>query len=326
MVRALLSFFFLLSSQVTNSLPPRDLFEENSPLDMTIVAPLTAIQEDRSLEDAEYRKVWVLIDGISGQDSLHGELCVRGNFRRQPQNCEWPPLKLKVKKRDMGSPSLGSHRKFKLVTNCQGENYLLREYMVYKMYQKLTPHSFQVRLVNLTLRDTEGTTADTHQLGFLIESKDELAARLQFTREDSSGLGPQTLELREKSRLYLFQYMIGNRDWDMAMEKNIAVFHRETQPHAIPFDFDFSGCVDVPYSGLQDFELRYWRKLCWDNSLQEEMRTEFLSLIPQWEAMMESCNQLPKADKKAMSKYFRPVFKAAEDPEQWANMFPAVCE
>lgn len=326
MVRALLSVILLFSAQVTDSLSPRDFFEENSPLDMTIVAPLTAIQEDRSLEDAEYRKVWVLLAGTSGQDSLHAELSVRGNFRRQPQNCEWPPLKLKVKKRDIGSPSLGPHRKFKLVTNCQGENYLLREYLVYKMYQQLTPHSFQVRLVNLTLRDTEGSITDTHQLGFLIEDKDELADRLQLTREVNSGQGPEALNTKDKARLYLYQYMIGNRDWDMSMEKNIAVYQGENQSHAIPFDFDFSGCVDVPYSGLQGYELRYWRKLCWDISLQEEMRAEFLSLIPQWETMMESCDQLPKTDKKAMLKYFHPVFKAARDPAEWAKMFPAVCE
>lgn len=293
---------------------------------MTIVAPLSAIQDDRSLEDAAYRKVWVLTEGITGQDSLHAEMSVRGNFRRQSQNCEWPPLKLKVKKRDVGSQSLGLHRKFKLVTNCQGENYLLREYMVYKMYQQLTPHSFRVRLVNLTLRDEEGTKEDSHQLGFLIEDKSELAARLQLTREENTGLGPETLDSREKSRLYLFQYMIGNRDWDMSMEKNIAVFHGENQPHAIPFDFDFSGCVDVPYSGLDGYELRYWRKLCWDTSLQEEMRAEFLSLIPQWTDMMESCDQISQTDVKAMLKYFRPVFKAAGNPDQWAKMFPAVCD
>lgn len=326
MIRAILAVILLSSSQIAGTQVQKDLFEENTPLDMTIVAPLQAIQEDRSLEDAAYRNVWVLLNGISGQDSLHAELSVRGNFRRQPQNCEWPPLKLKVKKRDVGSPHLGWHRKFKLVTNCQGENYLLREYMVYKMYQKLSPHSFKVRLVNLTIRDAQGTTADTRQLGFLIESKSELAQRLELRREENFATGPETLDSREKARLYLFQYMIGNRDWDMSMEKNIAVFYGESRPHAIPFDFDFSGCVDVPYSGLEGYELRYWRKICWDSTLQEEMRNEFRTLIPQWEQMMESCDQLMNADKKAMLKYFRPVFKAANNPDQWAKMFPAVCE
>lgn len=326
MIRALLAVIFLMSSQVPESAPPRDLFEENTPLDMTIVAPLSTIQEDRSLEDADYRKVWVLINGGAGQDSLHAELCVRGNFRRQPQNCEWPPLKLKVKKADIGSYILGSHRKFKLVTNCQGENYLLREYAVYKMYQQLTPHSFQVRLVNLTLRDAEGMAEDSEQLGFLIEDKDELADRLQLTREENSGLGPETLNIQDKARLYLFQYMIGNRDWDMAMEKNIAVFHSTDHPLAIPFDFDFSGCVDVPYSGLDGYDLRYWRKLCWDSALQEEMRVEFQNMVPQWTDMIESCHRLSSADSKAMLKYFRPVFKATDDSRQWASLFPAACE
>lgn len=326
MIRIVLAITFLLFSQPPDNGPPKDLFAENKPLEMVIVAPLTSIQEDRNLEDAAYRKAWVLVNRDGEIDSLHAELSVRGNFRRRPQNCEWPPLKLKVKKRDVGSYSLGSHRKFKLVTNCQGENYLLREYMVYKMYQKLTPNSFLVRLVNLTIRDSEGTTSDSHQLGFLIEDKDEVASRLHLTRQDEPTVVPTDLSLKEKARIYLFQYMIGNLDWDVALEKNMAMFWGEDQPVAIPFDFDFSGCVAVPYSGLQGYELRHWRKICWEAELQDEMRNEFLSVIPLWEEMLDSCEQLGNDDKRIMRKYFHPVFKAAENPQQWAKMFPAVCE
>lgn len=326
MIRILLTTTFLLFAHSQASISPKDLYEENFPLEMTIVAPLAAIQEDRSLEDSEYRKAWVLMKRENTVDSLRAQVCVRGNFRRQPQVCEWPPLKLKVKKKDAGSYYLGPHRKFKLVTNCQGENILMKEYAVYRLYQQLTPESFHVRLVKLTIRDSEGMAEDTQQLGFLIEDKDDVAERLDLTRQEEPGAVPSLLDLEDRARLYLFQYMIGNRDWDMAMEKNIAVFLGESNPVAIPFDFDFSGCVAAPYSGLGDYELRHWRKLCWDSELQEKMRQEFVTMIPQWESMLTSLKQLPKADRKSMLRYFRPVFKAAEHADTWAELFPAVCE
>lgn len=303
-----------------------DLFDSTTPLSVTIVAPLSDIQDDRGLEDADYRDVWVMVNQEGSRDSLRAELRVRGNFRRRPENCEWPPLKLKVKKSDVGSASLGEHRKFKLVTNCQGEEFLKREYMVYKLYSALSPESFQVRLIDLTLRDDMGASRDSHQLGFLIEDKDELAGRLGVEVLEGAEIIPSELELKRRARLYLFMYMIGNRDWDVYSEKNIVVFETRDEPLAVPFDFDFSGCVAVPYSGLGDYELRSWRDICWDASLQQELRQEFQAIIPTWQAMIQDCDQLTGEDKRTMLRYFRPFFRAAESTEKWQEKFPSVCE
>lgn len=326
MIRLLLLFCGFIPTVLPVDPVQPDLFDSTTPLSLTIVAPLSDIQDDRGLEDAAYRDVWVMVNQEGSRDSLRVELRVRGNFRRRPENCEWPPLKLKVKKSDVGSASLGEHRKFKLVTNCQGEEFLKREYMVYKLYAALSPESFKVRLVDLTLRDAMGESRDSHQLGFLIEDKSELAGRLGVEVLESAEVIPSELDLKSRARLYLFQYMIGNRDWDVFSEKNIVVFGTENAPMAVPFDFDFSGCVAVPYSGLGDYELRKWRKICWDPELQEELRKEFLAMVPVWEEMMNECEQLTGEDKRTMLRYFRPFFKAAGDPEKWQEKFPADCE
>ena len=119
--------------------------------------------------------------------------------------------------------------------------------------------------------------------------------------------------------------MVGNRDWDVFFEKNIDVFDHAGKPVTIPFDFDFSGCVGVPYSGLDGYELRQWREMCWDAELQEAIRLEFDALVPVWTAMIEECQYLDRNDQREMLSYFRPFFKLVEKPDKWAKEFGSSC-
>ncbi len=305
--------------------PEKDFFEEPMPVDLTIVAPLESVLMDRGLEEADYHDVWIILKNDAVYDTLPAELQVRGNFRRRAENCLWPPLKLKIKKSHTGSSSLGNHRKFKLVTNCRGERYLMREYIIYRMYEQLSPYSFQVRLVNLTLRDMFDQQPNNQQRGFMIEHKDELAERMDLEVIEDRGVHTDELDLEALARLKLFQYMIGNRDWDVYHGKNVKVFSHNGQPLAIPYDFDFCGSVDVPYSGLGDYELRSWTDLCWDEALRESLRQEFLEMIPIWQTMIRECEYLDADDRRKMLSYFKPFFKAAAKPKHWANTFAIEC-
>lgn len=293
---------------------------------MTLIAPLEEIQADRMLPHPQYRDLWMLLHQEGVQDAVRAEVKVRGNFRKHPETCEWPPLKLKLKKGDVASPVIGTHRKLKLVTNCQGEQFIRREYMIYKLYEVLSPESFRVRLVELTLQDAQGEIPESHQLAFLIEDKEAVAARLKLPILEGGRVVPGDLDLKQYARLALFQYMIGNRDWDVYSEKNVAVFGTAEQAVAIPFDFDFSGSVAVSYSDLEGYELRNWRTICWDPALQEAMRLEFLAVIPVWKDMIASDEHLSAADRRTMLAYFRPFFKFASKADQWQEKFPSTCE
>ncbi|MDP5172286.1 MAG: hypothetical protein NWR72_18725 [Bacteroidia bacterium] len=303
-----------------------DFFEDETPLSMTLIAALDSVQADRVLVHTEAHNSWILVNQADKVDSLRGSIEVRGNFRKRPENCEWPPLKVKIKKTEAYGHVLGDNRKFKLVTNCQGENYLIREYLLYKMYGLITDCSYKVRLVDLTLRDATGLQPDVQQTGFLIEDKDDLAKRMNLVVAENARVSPEELALQERARLYLFQYMIGNLDWDIFYEKNVSVFRQGNGTIAVPYDFDFTGCVGAPYAELEDFERRYFRELCWDAEIQEEIRQEFLSLQPKWEAQIAACKHLESSDKKEMLRYFKPFFKALEDPKAWNATFPSVCK
>ena len=97
--------------------------------------------------------------------------------------CYLPPLKIDFSKNDLRAAGIkGKYDNLKLVVHCKNgsayDDFVLREYLAYKIYNELTDISFRVQLVNLSLEDTEGKQKTIETYGFLIENDKELAARL----------------------------------------------------------------------------------------------------------------------------------------------------
>ena len=63
----------------------------------------------------------------------------------------FPPIELNIKKANFGYSDLNKISKLKLVPQCSSgkekEDYVLREYLAYKLFNVLTDTSFRVRLL-----------------------------------------------------------------------------------------------------------------------------------------------------------------------------------
>ncbi len=86
---------------------------------------------------------------------------LRGNFRKDPVNCDFPPLRLNFSNTTVINTIFAGQDKIKLVTHCRSrkdlyEQNVLKEYLAYKLYNLFTEESYHVRLVHLTYADTEG--------------------------------------------------------------------------------------------------------------------------------------------------------------------------
>ncbi|NIP93601.1 MAG: hypothetical protein GWN18_19895, partial [Thermoplasmata archaeon] len=68
--------------------------------------------------------------------------------------CEFPPLRLNFKKGQLDETLFDGQDKVKLVTHCRnGDRYeqnVVKEYLVYRLYNVLTPLGFQVRMAHIT--------------------------------------------------------------------------------------------------------------------------------------------------------------------------------
>jgi hypothetical protein len=177
----------------------------------------------------------------------------RGKFRLR--QCYFPPLKLNFKKSDLRAMGLEDYDDMKLVTHClenpkEGKENVLREYLAYKLYNLLTPYSFRVQLIKIRYEDEDGTFSKVKAYGFLIEDTKEMADRLNGYVIDSFNLQKEEMALDNFQLQSLFQYLIGNADWDLGMLRNIKVLasFSDEELYSIPYDFDFSGLVNASYA------------------------------------------------------------------------------
>lgn len=177
----------------------------------------------------------------------------RGNYRRRI--CAFPPIRLNFSKGQLEERGLKpEYDKIKVVAPClegeEGEDYVLKEYLVYKIYNQLSPDSYRVQLARITYYDTSGKYRKMKHYGILIEETDELAARLGGAEFEGLNQPAGSFAAAEENIMSVFQYMIGNEDWDPVMLRNLKLVkpHNGSGLIPVPYDFDFSGFVNAPYA------------------------------------------------------------------------------
>jgi hypothetical protein len=305
------------------------LFSDDIPLEMTLSVDLEGLFADRLLDDPDYRPARISLSEASTVKDIPVRVKVGGNFRKNPNHCEFPPLRLKFEKNDTRRSLFTGNKKLKLVTPCAGNDYVLKEYLVYKMYQELSEESFEVRLAKVTLADQGSDTKPRSFLGFLIEDDDKVASRTGSDVKEME-LAESDYERTHITRLAVFQYMIGNRDWDLTLLKNIKLLQREEQFFALPYDFDFSGIVAPPYvidhMGSDLSELRSFAFVCRSKEELEEAIETVSNTIPVWKKMMKDFDLLAKGERSRMLRFIKFFEKKAQKPEKLIDEFAARCK
>jgi hypothetical protein len=179
-------------------------------------------------------------------------LGARGKFRRG--YCRIPPIMLDF--RSSPSSRFASLGKLKLVIACgakdDDEQLLLKEFLIYKIYNLLEDKSFRVRLVRTTYNDTKNRIRPYSQYSFLIEDDADMARRNGCKKRDHAPYLTESMNRDLMTKVAIFEYMIGNTDWSVPNEHNIKlIFARKDEqalPYPVPYDFDYCGLVDASYA------------------------------------------------------------------------------
>lgn len=243
------------------------LAEGDGILKVTLETDLTALIEDRKSEE-RIPAVFTFVDEDGKKQEHRLKVRSRGKFRRKV--CQFPPVMLDFSKKrlkEMGY--VGEYDKLKLVTHClddknMGNENVVKEYLIYQMFNLLTENSYRTRLVKITYSDTEGLVNRIKRYGVLIEDTDEMALRLGGIEcDDCRGLSTAQMEGQTGLLVSVFQYLIGNEDWTTELLRNVKIVQRpDSTTIAVPYDFDFSGLVDAVYAlpssdyGLLDVKQR----------------------------------------------------------------------
>ena len=233
---------------------PQSIFDKMSHsevLEMTLEVSFDSIAVNRKTKN-KINAHMKFVDAMGKPQSWNTEVSVRGKFRRM-RCADMPPLKLNFKKNELTAAGLSTSNDLKMVTQCakdeqEAKETLMREYLVYKMYNELTDYSYRVQLVKITFNDTD-SEASKSQWAFLIEDTAQLRSRVgaeKFGKKEIFDF--DQLKPEEEKTTALFQYLIGNVDWGMANRKNLKLIRNGHQLIGVPYDFDFAGIVKAPYA------------------------------------------------------------------------------
>jgi len=254
-MRYLFLIAFLWFSGQHRTLATPTIFDElygKEVLDITLVTDVKQFMANKNTET--YQPAQILFDGRSGREHQWNiEVRPRGRYRRRV--CDFPPMKIKFPKKEIQEAGYAKHNDLKLVTHCLsdplGDELVLREHLVYLLYQEVSPYAYRAQLVRITYIDNQGGPP-LKRYGILLEDEDELAERYGMEIcEDCYGFEEEDFERQASAVNQLFQQLIGNADWSLELQRNIKVLIREKDQSEnllfVPYDFDFSEVVNAPY-------------------------------------------------------------------------------
>jgi hypothetical protein len=271
------------------------LFASQETLVVRIEAPFRKLMRERS-ETGELEGTLSYADPSGIERGLDVKLRTRGIFRRQKDTCEFAPIRVNFRKSQVEDTVFAGQDKLKLVTHCENgsdtyEQYVLKEYLAYRIFNVLTDDSFRARLMHVTYVDSDRDGESQTRYAFFIEDNDRLAERIGAGKVEVRQASYALLEEKQAALVTVFEYLIGNTDFSMiGPDKgkdcchNIELFSREPGIYiAIPYDFDFSGIVDARYAephpslDIRSVVRRQYRGVCSHNDVMEETVAQFRS-------------------------------------------------
>ena len=233
------------------------LFENNNSLNITITTNLDYLINDIGRNRTKHQSLLSYFDSDSVFHQLPIDIKTRGKFRREKNNCSFPPLKIYFFESNIGSTIFEDIDELKLVTHCrnrkQYEQNVIKEYLVYKLWELTSEYSFHVRLLNIKYVDIANPNNYEKHIGFFIEDKSSLEQMHNGVFVDAMNVHQDKTNRFEMTKFVLFQFMIGNTDWSVPNQHNALLFKKSFKqpPIAIPYDFDFCGLVNAPYAKPQ---------------------------------------------------------------------------
>lgn len=318
------------------------LFRSSEPVRLTITAPIATLTKGGAAADA----------GLPGTLSVAGSsevlpitLRPRGITRRKRETCPFPPMWLDFVGKPPENSVFKGQNKLKLVSHCRSpsafQQYVLTEYAAYRLFNVLTPTSFNVRLANIDYVETGGKPV-VSRIGFLIEDGGEVAKRNQLSEvKGVQRIRSAQLDPRQAMRVALFQYMIGNLDWAMTAGPpgsdcchNSRLFNvgaATTGYVPAPYDFDYSGLVDAPYAvppeslKLASVRSRRYRGYCTFNAEIPAVVAEFNAKRPQLLAVFDDLPGLDPDTQSKARKYLESFFEQISTREGVADKIEKDC-
>lgn len=322
------------TSAVINFIPEEewDLFGRENLVELTLKFDMRKYL--KASDPPEYQDALLVFHAKDTSIEKNVRIKSRGVFRRG--YCAFPPLKLNVKKTKFENEYLDDQKNFKIVTHCKNsfvyETYVLKEFLVYKLYNQLTDLSLKVRLIKMQYVDVPENPKKKPRkpfvkYGFIIEHINSLAERNKMVVLKLENLGQKSMDKDQMALVSLFEFMIGNTDWSIAGLHNLKIIKAmdftKPNPYPVPYDFDYSGLVDTEYAiphedlGIESVRERVYRGVCLPEVNVEKARNLFLNKKDTMFKVIDDFQYLDKREKDNMKKYLESFYSIIESDKSF---------
>jgi hypothetical protein len=314
--------------------PEKSLFDTDEELNISLKGDVRSVLNDRS-DNPQNHPFDLLYKKDSTEIIIPVQLKTRGHYRKLKENCNYPPLLIQFGK---DGPKLNSafreQSKLKLVMPCEGDEYVIREWLVYKLYNLVTPNSFKARLVKVKLKDIKNKKSPAPFYGILLEEEKQLAKRNASTSIERK-IKPRETQTDLFLKMAVFQYMIGNTDWSIEFMQNIKLLMPEGEivPIPVPYDFDHAGIVNTSYAApapelqMSSIRQRRYRGYCitdmktFDNviALYNRLKNDIYKTYT-------SCSLLDAKYIKSTVQYLDEFYETINTPKKLQKEFSYPCD
>jgi len=206
---------------------------------------------------------------------------------------------------------------------------VLKEFLAYKIYHELTENSLDVQLLKINYEDIQSDTK-LEKYAILLEDIDEFAESVKGKEVEGFGMTWKDLQQKDAQIMALFQYLIGNDDWTVALNRNIKFIEQgqEKKLMPIPYDFDSSGFVSTAYAKpnpdlkMQSVKQRFFMGRFNNKTSRNATIDLFRSKEKTIYRLVNEFELLEEISKLELKEYLDSFYKTIHSPELVERAFP----
>ena len=274
-VAAIGAFYPLLVHAQGSPATPPGFFDRIEPVRFTLTANISQLRADTA-DEAPTREATVSFRDSAGRTiTMPVKVKTHGRFRLT--HCDFPPLSVTFPPDHVAGTPFEGLAKARLTSYCKDhssyEQYVLQELQLYRIYRLLTPYGHASRALQITYVDAANGRTKATRYAFFIDERDAVATRNNSALLKAKGAIRSDLEPYHRALMGVFEYMIGNTDFQVSSLHNAFLLGTaQGDMIPVPYDFDYSGAINTVYANphpafsLTSVRQRLFRGFCTDSS------------------------------------------------------------
>jgi hypothetical protein len=310
----------------------RRLFQDGEPLEFTLTSDFGLINKERTPNNGKQFQGVLTLDGTDVPVTLGS----RGHLRLSARICDFVPIKMSFAPAPRAGTAFEGQTTLKLGTHCQNEpdadQYVIREYLTYKLANLVTPLSFRARLARATYVDTKSKKRLSTHHALFLEHENDVARRLGGRDLKQRQMVFKEFDQDALTTMMLLEYMLGNTDYSIWSLHNVVVVQdKKRKFYPVPYDFDLSGMVHAPYAtpevrlNLRSVTDRLYRGPCRTVEAFDAVAEPFRAHKSEMMAAIDAVGELKGPHKREMKDYLEGFFQRIATPDAIKKNFVNGC-